>query len=140
VARDLALELGADHVVDPSSEDVASEVQGITDGVGGRQVLDFVGADETTGLAPDVVAAGGDHHVVGYGGHIHEPSQALVDGEFAYRGTLVGKYTELQEPMALVDRGDVELRTARYDLDEVNTVAERLEHGEIEGRAVLVPP
>jgi D-arabinose 1-dehydrogenase-like Zn-dependent alcohol dehydrogenase len=140
VARDLALELGADHVVDPSSEDVASEVQGITDGVGGRQVLDFVGADETTGLAPDVVAAGGDHHVVGYGGHIHEPSQALVDGEFAYRGTLVGKYTELQEPMALVDRGDVELRTARYDPDEVNTVAERLEHGEIEGRAVLVPP
>jgi D-arabinose 1-dehydrogenase-like Zn-dependent alcohol dehydrogenase len=103
-------------------------------------VLDFVGADETTGLAPDVVAAGGDHHVVGYGGHIHEPSQALVDGEFAYRGTLVGKYTELQEPMALVDRGDVELRTARYDPDEVNTVAERLEHGEIEGRAVLVPP
>ena len=83
---------------------------------------------------------GRDHHIVGYGGHIHEPSQALVDGEFVYRGTLVGRYAELQELVALVERGDVELRTSRYDLDEINTVAERLEHGEIEGRAVLLPP
>jgi propanol-preferring alcohol dehydrogenase len=139
-ARDLALDLGADHVLDPSSDDVAREVGALTDDVGAQQVLDFVGADGTTALAPDVVAAGGDHHVVGYGGHIHEPSQALVNGEFSYRGTLVGKYTELQELMALVDRGDVELRTSRHDLDEVNAVAERLEHGEVEGRAVLVPP
>jgi len=138
-ARDLALDLGADHVVDPSSEDVAGEVAAITDGAGAEQVLDFVGADETTALAPDVVAAGGDHHVIGYGGHVHEPSQALVNGEFSFRGTLVGKYTELQELMALVDRGEVELRTSRYDLDEVNAVAERLGGGEIEGRAVLVP-
>ena len=102
--------------------------------------VDFVGADVTTGYAPDIVAAGGDHHIVGYGGHIHEPSQALVNGEFAYRGTLVGRYAELQELVALVDRGDVELRTSRYDLDEINAVAERLEHGDIEGRAVIVPP
>jgi D-arabinose 1-dehydrogenase-like Zn-dependent alcohol dehydrogenase len=139
-ARDLAADLGAHHTVDPSSVDVAGEIDAITDGVGAQQVIDFVGADVTTGYAPDIVAAGGDHHVVGYGGHIHEPSQALVNGEFAYRGTLVGRYTELQELVALVDRGDVELRTSRYDLDEINTVAERLEHGEIEGRAVIVPP
>jgi len=139
-ARDLATDLGAHHAVDPASADVAEEIEGITDGVGAQQVLDFVGADETTGYAPDIVAAGGDHHVVGYGGHIHEPSQALVNGEFAYRGTLVGRYTELQELVALVDRGDVELRTSRYDLGDINTVAERLEHGEIEGRAVVVPP
>jgi D-arabinose 1-dehydrogenase-like Zn-dependent alcohol dehydrogenase len=137
-ARDLALDLGADHALDPS-DDVPREVDGITDGIGAQQVLDFVGADETTTLAPDVVAAGGDHHIIGYGGHVHEPSQALVNGEFSFRGTLVGKYTELQELMALVDRGDVELRTSRHDLSDVNTVAERLEHGEIEGRAVLVP-
>ena len=77
--------------------------------------------------------------VVGYGGHVHEPLQALVDGELAYRGTLVGRYTELQELVALVERGDVELRTSRYDLGEINAVAERLEHGEIEGRPVITP-
>jgi D-arabinose 1-dehydrogenase-like Zn-dependent alcohol dehydrogenase len=138
-ARDLAEELGAHNTVDPSSEDVADVIASITDETGARQVIDFVGRDETTALAPDIVAAGGDHHIVGYGGHIHEPSQSLVNGEFAYRGTLVGRYAELQELVALVDRGDVELRTSRYDLSDINTVAERLEHGEIEGRAVITP-
>jgi D-arabinose 1-dehydrogenase-like Zn-dependent alcohol dehydrogenase len=139
-ARELAEELGAAHTVDPSDEDVPAEIEALTDGAGARQVIDFVGADATTSLAPDIVAAGGDHHVVGYGGHVHEPSQSLVNGEFSYKGTLVGRYTELQELVALVERGDVELRTSRYDLGDVNTVAERLEHGEIEGRAVIVPP
>jgi D-arabinose 1-dehydrogenase-like Zn-dependent alcohol dehydrogenase len=139
-ALDLAADLGAEETVNPTDEDLAAAVEGITDGAGARQVLDFVGADETTAAAPDLVASGGDHHVIGYGGHIHEPAQALVDGEFAYRGTLVGRYPELQELLALVEQGDVELRTSQYDLDEINTVAERLEHGDIEGRAVIVPP
>jgi len=138
-ARELAADLGARRVVDPASEDVPAAIADLTDDVGAAQVLDFVGADETTALAPDVVAAGGDHHVVGYGGHVHEPAQSLVDGEFSYKGTLVGRYTELQELVALVERGEVELHTSRYSLDEVNAVAERLEHGEIDGRAVIEP-
>lgn len=136
----LAEELGAHHTVNARDDAVAERIDALTDGGGARQVLDFVGADETTAYAPDIVAPGGDHHIIGYGGHIHEPSQALVDGEFSFRGTLVGEYTELQELIALVERGDVELRTSRYDLDDINTVAERLEHGEIEGRAVITPP
>jgi hypothetical protein len=138
-ARELAADLGADHTIDPENEDVPEEVAALTDDTGAAQVLDFVGADVTTGYAPDVVAAGGDHHVVGYGGHVHEPAQALVNGEFSFRGTLVGKYAELQELVALVESGDVDLRTSRYDLGDVNTVAERLEHREIEGRAVITP-
>ncbi|QCC46506.1 NAD(P)-dependent alcohol dehydrogenase [Halobellus limi] len=138
-ARDLAADLGARHTIDPSTEDVAGAIDDLTDGHGAEQVLDFVGADETTAYAPDIVAPGGDHHVVGYGGHVHEPAQALVDGEFSYRGTLVGRYTELQELVRLVERGDVELQTTRYDLSEINTVATRLEHGEIDGRAVITP-
>ncbi|UIP00695.1 NAD(P)-dependent alcohol dehydrogenase [Halobaculum sp. CBA1158] len=138
-ARDLAADLGARHTVDPATEDVPSVVADLTDDVGAQQVLDFVGADQTTALAPDIVAAGGDHHVIGYGGHVHEPAQSLVDGEFSYKGTLVGRYTELQELVALVERGEVDLHTSRYSLDDVNTVAERLEHGEIDGRAVITP-
>jgi D-arabinose 1-dehydrogenase-like Zn-dependent alcohol dehydrogenase len=138
-ARDLATELGAQRALDPSSDDVPAEVDAMTDGAGAQQVVDFVGADETTALGPDVVAAGGDHHVVGYGGHVHEPAQTLVDGEFAYRGTLVGRFTELQELVALVERGDVDLHTTRHDLEEINEVAAALERGDIEGRAVVVP-
>ncbi|WP_436911692.1 NAD(P)-dependent alcohol dehydrogenase [Halosimplex marinum] len=138
-ARDLAEDLGAHLTVDPTSEDVPTVVDDFTDGTGAEQVLDFVGANETTALAPDIVAAGGDHHIIGYGGHIHEPAQALVDGEFAFQGNIVGRFTELQELVALVERDEVDLHTSRYDLGEINTVAERLEHGEIDGRAVITP-
>ncbi|SEH17559.1 NAD+-dependent secondary alcohol dehydrogenase Adh1 [Natronorubrum sediminis] len=139
-ALELAANLGAHHTVNSSEEELSSRVMDLTDDEGAQQVLDFVGADETTATAPEMVAAGGDHHVVGYGGNIHEPCQALVNGEFSFKGTLVGRYTELQELVSLVDRGDVELHTERHDLEEINTVAERLEHGEIEGRAVILPP
>ena len=137
-ARESALELGADHALDPTG-DAAGEIDALSNGRGATQILDFVGSDETTALGPEVIAPGGDHHVVGYGGHVHEPAQTLVDAEMAYRGTLVGRYTELQELVALVERGDVELRTSRYGLDEINDVAQRLEHGEIDGRAVITP-
>ncbi|WP_440990634.1 NAD(P)-dependent alcohol dehydrogenase [Haloarchaeobius baliensis] len=138
-ALDLAEDGGADHTVNPTESDVPAVLDHVTDGVGAAQVLDFVGADETTGYAPDIVAAGGDHHVIGYGGHVHAPCQALVSGEFSYEGNIVGRYAELQELVALVERGDVELRTERHELDEINEVADRLERGEIEGRAVIVP-
>ena len=138
-ARRLADELGAHNVVDPRDEDVPDVIDGITDGRGAAQVIDFVGADETAGYAPDIVAPGGDHHVVGYGGHVHEPTQALVNGEFSYVGNIVGRHSELRELVALVGRGDVELTTSEYTLDEINEVAEALEDGEIEGRAVIVP-
>ena len=139
-ALELAGDLGAHHTINPEDEDLPETIASLTDEVGAAQVLDFVGADSTTGYAPDIVAPGGDHHVIGYGGHIHEPAQALVNGEFSYRGTLVGKYAELQELVSMVEQGDVELRTSQYDLDDINTVAERLEHREIEGRAVITPP
>ncbi len=138
-ARSLAEELGADYTLDPESQDVPEEIEGITDGRGATQVLDFVGADQTTALAPEITAAGGDHHIIGYGGHIHEPSQALVNGEFSFVGNIVGRYTELQELVALVEQGDVDLHTTRFELGQVNEVAEKLEHREIDGRAVITP-
>jgi D-arabinose 1-dehydrogenase-like Zn-dependent alcohol dehydrogenase len=138
-ARELASELGAHHTLDPSEDDIVQQVMDITDAVGAHQIVDFVGRDETTELGPQIATGNADHHIVGYGGHIHQPAQTLVSGEFGFRGTLVGKYTELQELMALVDRGDVELHTSQYDLSEINEVAEKLEHGEIEGRAVITP-
>ena len=34
---------------------------------------------------------------------------------------------------------EVDLHTTRYDLEDVNEVAEKLEHREIDGRAVITP-
>lgn len=138
-ARSLARNLDADHIINSRQEDVADAVAAITDRAGASQVLDFVGTDETTDLAPDIVAPGGDHHIIGYGGHIHRPAQDLVDGEFSYQGTLVGQYTELQELVSLIEQGDMELTTTRYNITEINTVAEMLDQREIDGRAVITP-
>ncbi|MFT4922663.1 MAG: D-arabinose 1-dehydrogenase-like Zn-dependent alcohol dehydrogenase [Haloarculaceae archaeon] len=135
----LAEDLGVDHTVNPGDEDVRDFLDGVTDGTGATQVLDFVGADVTTEYAPDITAAGGDHHIIGYGGHIHEPAQALVNGEFSFVGNIVGRFAELQELVALVEQGAVDLHTSRYDLGNINTVAEQLEHREIDGRAVITP-
>jgi D-arabinose 1-dehydrogenase-like Zn-dependent alcohol dehydrogenase len=41
--------------------------------------------------------------------------------------------------ISLVERDAVDLHTTRYDLDAVNEVAEKLEHGEIDGRTVMTP-
>jgi len=136
---DLADSDDAEHLTNPTGDDVPSVIASITDGTGATQVLDFVGADETTAYTPAITAAGGDHHIIGYGGRIHEPSQALVNGEFSLVGNIVGRYAELQELVALVEQGDVDLHTSHYDLDEVNVVAQQLERREIDGRAVITP-
>jgi len=138
-ALSLAERVGADYTINPSSEDAVAEVESITDGKLAEQAIDFVGADVTTAMGPDIVAGRGDFHVVGYGGMVEEPAQTLVNNELAYRGTLVGTYAELQELVALVEEGAMDLHADQYALDEINTVAEKLEHGEIEGRAVIVP-
>ena len=138
-ALSLADRVGADYTINPSTEDAVAEVESITDGKLAEQAIDFVGADVTTAMGPDIVAGRGDFHVVGYGGMVEEPAQTLVNNELAYRGTLVGTYAELQELVALVEEGAMDLHADQYALDEINTVAEKLEHGEIEGRAVIVP-
>lgn len=138
-ALDLASDLGADYTINSTEQDVGEAVEDITDGQKAQQLIDFVGRDDTLSLTEPVLALGGDHHVAGYGGHVHEASQTLVHGEWSYKGSLIGQYTELQELMALVDQGEVTLETSMYDLEEINTVAAMLEEGEIEGRAVLVP-
>jgi len=138
-ALELAKGLGVNNTVNPASDDVRTAIDSITDGTGAAQVLDFVGADVTTEYAPDITTAGGDHHIIGYGGHIHEPTQSLVNGEFSYVGNIVGRFAELQELVALVEQGEVNLHTSHYDLGDVNTVGKKLYHGEIDGRAVIQP-
>ena len=138
-ARELAESLGADHTLDPTSDDVRDEMDAITDGQGAAQILDYVGHDDTAEWGSAIVARGGDHHVAGYGGHVHTPTQALVGTEMSYCGTLTGTHTELQELVELIERGDVDIHTTRYDLEDVNEVAQRVRDGDILGRAVIVP-
>jgi D-arabinose 1-dehydrogenase-like Zn-dependent alcohol dehydrogenase len=132
--RALAKELGADEVL----ADVA-DVREATDGAGADVVLDFVATDATHGAGLDVLARRGLYSTVGYGGTITVPSVAMVVGETAIAGNLVGSWIDLWELLQLHGRGEVTLRTEMHPLDDVNGVLDRLREGEITGRAVLVP-
>jgi NAD+-dependent secondary alcohol dehydrogenase Adh1 len=132
--RALAQELGADEVL----ADVA-DVREATDGAGADVVLDFVATDATHAAGLDVLARRGLYSTVGYGGMITVPSVAMVVGETAIAGNLVGSWIDLWELLQLHGRGEVTLRTETHALDDVNGVLDRLREGEITGRAVLVP-
>ena len=134
----MALELGAAHAVRAGDRAVA-EVRRLTGDRGADIVVDFVGNDTTHRQGIDMLRKGGTYSIVGYGGQVSVPSLAMINNEFTIAGNLVGNYSELWELMQLHAQGKVKLHTSRYGLDEVNAVLHRLEHGQVNGRAVLVP-
>ena len=132
--RTLAKELGADEVLAD-----AADVREATNGRGADVVLDLVATDATHAGGLEMLARGGLYSTIGYGGTITVPSVAMVVGETAIAGNLVGSWIDLWELLQLHGRGDVTLRTETHPLDAVNDVLGALREGEITGRAVLVP-
>jgi NAD+-dependent secondary alcohol dehydrogenase Adh1 len=135
-ALELANNLGADYTINSRTDDVLESVSSIA-GDGVQQAMDFVGSNETTGYATDILASGGDFHLVGYEDHIHEHTLGLVGDELTFEGTLAGTYNELEELVALAEEQKIDLRVSEFDLEDINTVAARLEQGDISGRAVI---
>jgi NAD+-dependent secondary alcohol dehydrogenase Adh1 len=137
-ARELARELGADHVVTADGQEVEA-VRELTGGHGAEAVIDFVGEGDTpdTGLA--MTRNGGAYYIVGYGGQIQIPAMDMIISERTIVGNLVGTYAELVELMALAERGLVTLATQEYRLRDANTALHDLQAGRVTGRAVLVP-
>jgi NAD+-dependent secondary alcohol dehydrogenase Adh1 len=136
--RELAKELGADEILGAEG-DVTAVVHEATNGAGADVVLDFVATDATHAAGLEMLARRGLYSTVGYGGLLSVPSIALVVGETAIAGNLVGSWIDLWELLQLHGRGDVTLRTETHSLVDVNDVLDRLRQGEITGRAVLVP-
>ena len=134
----LARELGADETVDGGSGSVDG-VRDLTDGHGADLVIDFVGTDDTHRDSLAMLARNGTYSVVGYGGTVSAPSNALVGQEHAVIANLVGSWTDLYELIQLHAAGRLTLRVQKHPLDAVNDVLDSLRAGEILGRAVLVP-
>ena len=70
---------------------------------------------------------------------IHVPSVAMVVGETAIAGNLVGSWIDLWELLQLHGRGELTLKTEQHSLEDVNDVLQSLREGEVTGRAVLIP-
>ncbi len=138
VSLALAGEGGADHLVKADGGEVDA-VLSLTGGKGAEAVIDFVGEKGTTKKGLAMTRAMGSYYVVGYGEDIQVPTVDLVITERNIIGNLVGTWAELNELMALADRGLVNLHTKHYKLSEANQALKDLHHGKIKGRAVLIP-
>lgn len=137
-----ATELGADRTF-VSDAGSAQEIMRLTGGVGADVVLDFVGVTPTLATAAACIRSGGQITVVGLGGGELPFRSDPIPIELPW-GTLIsrpygGTRRDLQEVVALAQKGHVKVHVNRFDLDEVTGALERLERGEIPGRAVVVP-
>jgi alcohol dehydrogenase, propanol-preferring len=134
----LAREVGADHAV-KSDEGAAEEIRKISGGFGCELVVDCVGAQSTVELAARISRPLGDIALVGIGGGTLGVSFFSVPQEASVQTTYWGSVVELQEVIALAGRGLLEVHTERFRLDDALDAYHKLERGEIQGRAVVVP-
>jgi NAD+-dependent secondary alcohol dehydrogenase Adh1 len=134
----LANECGAHQVVTADGNEL-ERVRELTGGNGAEAVIDFVGEGDAVRTGIAMTRNAGSYYIVGYGGKIDLPTIDMITSEKNIVGNLVGTYPELVELMALADRGLVHLSTSEYRLPDANRALHDLHHGQVKGRAVLIP-
>ena len=137
----MAADMGADHTV-RSDENAADEIREIVGHSGAEVVLDFVGADPTIEIGRQVVATGGQLTIVGLGGGSLQISTGVATTVPLETRVVVpfwGTRYELVEVIELARSGAIRASVETFPLEEAPTAYERLEAGDIRGRAVVVP-
>jgi alcohol dehydrogenase, propanol-preferring len=135
---ELAEELGAHEAV-RSDENAVETIRGMTGGLGADLVLDVVGNDATLATAAGAARVEGDLTVLGIGGGTLPVGFFSVPYEVSIQTTYWGSAIELMEVLELARLGRISARASTHSLDDAIDVYDRLERGEIEGRAVIVP-
>ncbi len=135
-----AKERGADVVVNTrDSEAALKAIQEVAGKRGCTLVLDCVGVQPTVTLATKAVGMHSQLTVVGLGGgKIDWNCYALPFG-CSLMTPYWGSRKELMEVIALAQAGRIKADTTFFKLDEAAEVYEKLDKGQILGRAVLVP-
>jgi len=147
--RQIILQAGADHVLDPSDPELAAKVKSITNGVGAEVVYDPVGGDLAT-KATRSIANGGRYLIIGFAsGDIPSfPANHILIKTYTVIGVRAGatprRVPEIakrqkQALMELAERGAMRPHIShRFALDEIQEALLALERREVIGRAVLL--
>lgn len=131
---------GAAHVVNSAAPDAAEQILRITGIKKAKVVLDLVGSNPTLKLATQVVGLNGDLTVVGLGGaHLDWQAMGVVPFGVNLKNPYWGSRAELMEVIGLARQGRLRLEVEKFPLEQAVEVYEKLEHGRIKGRAVLIP-
>jgi propanol-preferring alcohol dehydrogenase len=132
-----AKELGADFTINSAKQDATAEVKRIAGGEGAQGVLDFVGTDATLQTAVTSAARKGRVVIVGLGGGTLHYNFFAVPTEVTVSNSMWGSRSELEEVIALARQGKIQAKIERVKLEDINQTFDRLEKGQIEGRAVV---
>jgi len=135
---ELARHVGA-HQTLLSNGEAAGQIRDLTGGNGADVVFDFVGAHPTLETARTSVAIDGSIVIVGIGGGTVATGWFSTPYNVAVRAPYWGGRAELIEVLELARTGQVNVEVEQYTLAEGPAAYERLHHGQIRGRAVLVP-
>ncbi|MDH3231172.1 MAG: zinc-binding dehydrogenase [Alphaproteobacteria bacterium] len=137
---DACRDAGADEVVDASQVDAAQALMDLTNGRGVDVSVDFVSATST--LEAGVAALGPRGRMVTLGGAgqpFQASSKAMLQKELDLLGSRYVTRREIMDCLDLAARGEIwpivsDIRT----LEEAEAVHERVENGEVIGRAALL--
>ncbi|MGO3885061.1 MAG: NAD(P)-dependent alcohol dehydrogenase [Mycetocola sp.] len=135
----LAAAEAAGAVVVPGGADQAARIREITGGHGIDAAFDFVGASPTIALAQSVLAHRSRLTVVGIAGGTANWSFFTNPYEAETTNTYWGTIEELHEVVAMYRAGQIVPAIERFSLDNALEAYRKLESGELNGRAVVVP-
>lgn len=137
---DACREAGADAVVDASNTDVAEALMDLTGGKGVDAAVDFVSATST--LEAGAAALGRHGRLVTLGGAgqpFQASSMAMLQKELDLLGSRYVTRREILDCLDLAARGEIwPIVTDIRELEEAEAIHERVEKGEVIGRAALL--
>jgi len=132
----LARTLGADMVLNAATQDPAKELQRAMRGVHG--VLVTAVSRSAFAQALGMLHKRGTMSLVGLPpGDFALPIFDVVLNAKTVRGSIVGTRKDLQEALAFAGEGKVRTVCSTDRLDNINSVLDRMRHGQIEGRVVM---
>ena len=135
----LARESGAHEALRSDDPDVVAAVRAATGG-GASVVFDFAGFQASLDVARQVVAVGGDIHIVGIGmgGATIPVGFFATPYETAVLTSYWGSRSELIEVVELARRGQIRVHVERFGIDDAPAAYQKLHNGSLRGRAVIV--
>jgi len=136
----LAKESGADVTMLSTDPGVVEKVRELTQGRMADGVFDFAGFQESLDVARLLVGVGGDFKIVGLGmggatipvGFFATPYEASI------ATTYWGYRQELIEVIEMAKAGRLDVHVERFSIDQAPAAYERLHHGTLNGRGVIV--
>ena len=123
----------------PGGDDQVEAIREITGGRGVDGAFDFVGVTPTIEAARACMGQGGRLTVVGIAGGVVEWNFFNTPYESTITNTYWGTIEDLYDVVAMYRAGQITPDIERFSIDDALKAYERLESGQLSGRAVVVP-